>query len=237
MSRVGDWHTNLRGLGIAAGRSLRPTPWRRCRSQDRVYIHNRTPTPSLSSNREGNFLGIWGESLPRSALRDVVPPGSRREFLYLSARSGTWSCKTSLAARSSVGAVLPSDPTFIARRWSNPATDVACRARWRHLRGRWVTQKLDHQYDREARYVRSFAAPPAAEPRPHVSARPGKSARRQPAALPLDFSRGSDPEPLYVADPCQTCPNPCLQPSAANTTIIPQGIARRAAFWGTGIPV
>ena len=156
-------------------------------SQDRVYVHNRSRDAVAVFDREGRFLGSWGEEFAGGAHGLFLSREPGGEFLYLADPERHLVAKATLDGRILWRLGVPDLPEVYPTPDRYRPTDVCVAPNGDFYVGDGYGQSWVHQYDRDARYIRSWGG---------AGAEPGKL--QCPHGLWVD-TRAATPR-LLVAD-------------------------------------
>lgn len=133
-------------------------------AQDRIYVHNRSKYAIAVFNSDGAFIRSWGESFEAGAHGLCYNREGDDAFLYLADPERHLVCKTTLDGETLWWRGTPSRPDIysVDHDYRPIAVAVAPDGDFFVADGQgkgWI-----HQYDREARYIRSFGGPPGDAP-------------------------------------------------------------------------
>lgn len=125
-------------------------------SQDRVYVHNQSKDAVIIFDRDGNFLGSWGEEFAGGAHGMFLNQEGGAEFLYLADYKRHIVVKTTLEGDVIWTLGAPDLPEVYGRRELYQPTDVAVAPNGDFYVSDGYGQSWIHQYNADSKWIRSW---------------------------------------------------------------------------------
>jgi DNA-binding beta-propeller fold protein YncE len=154
---------------------------------DNILIFNTTKDAVMKFDREGNFLGSWGEQFAEGAHGMYLSPEKGAEYLYLTDTARHFVVKTTLEGKEIHKLPTPPLPEVYPSIDQYKPTDTAVAPNGDVYVCDGYGQSWVHQYDRDGKYIRSWGG---------KGSEPGKMSC--PHGIWID-TRQSEPR-VYVAD-------------------------------------
>jgi len=160
-------------------------------SKDNVYVHNQSKDAVAVFDREGRFLGSWGEEFTKGAHGMYLSREGGEEYLYLADPARHLVAKATLDGRVLRRWGVPERAGVYTREDQYRPTDVAVAPGGDIYVCDGYGQSWVHQYDAGGEWIRSFGGPAGAEAG-HLSCPHGIWVdTRGPAPLLLVADRGN----------------------------------------------